>query len=686
MNFNAFQHSPFLQSLGWAIANSIWQAGICWLLYNIIISSYANASAKLKNNVSTFFLFTSFFWFVATFFNKLIDLQSRNLDLFSSKLISYPTAYLTSKVNGLQDLIPVIGATLPYLSVAYLLLLLIFTVKLVSSYRTTVFIKSNGLQKPGVEWRLFVDKVAGHMNITKKVKLWFSKHVDVPATIGFLKPVILIPLASLNQLTPDQLEAIILHELSHIKRNDYLINIFISLVETILFFNPFTVLLSKVIKKERENCCDDFVLQYQYDRHSYASALLSLEKYRNQSIHLALTATSGRNQLLYRIRRIMGAKNPTNGVNYGQKLIALFLITAMIGSIAWLSPVKKTNPSGFESKSKNKPSYTKPTINREVKTYIDSKLEPTKSPLNTNKVIKNNIIALIDNDENNPPENQDLSQEWKSNADDDIKNQWHLVNPPNDVATAPPAGIRPVTAKNSFFLPNVSESDLKSIYKFYFDLDVSKLKSEIENIRQSLSSFNWNDVGQEVMENLEKVKIASEQIDLERNQAKMSTDKVEKQKARAREVLKNHQFAFAFDNLNDSHVNERADNYDSLFLRNNRWENEESEAAQKEYIRNFSVPVPSLEKRIRTLKVFPKPSTAPNSFEEKKVPPPNFYLFNKENLPSNPPVHIVYKKGSIVINGQKLNFPELKEYQVQVIIKKLLENCAEPILATETED
>src|SRR5689334_22037555 len=121
MNFNAFQHSPFLQSLGWAIANSIWQAGLCWLLYNIIISSYANASAKLKNNVSTFFLFASFLWFVTTFFNKLIDLQSRNLDVFSTHIISYPRSYLTSKGNGLQNLMPVIGVTLPYLSVAYLL-------------------------------------------------------------------------------------------------------------------------------------------------------------------------------------------------------------------------------------------------------------------------------------------------------------------------------------------------------------------------------------------------------------------------------------------------------------------------------------------------------------------------------------------------------------------------------------
>ena len=133
------------------------------------------------------------------------------------------------------------------------------------------------------------------MGISRKVSVWISQHIDVPATIGFIKPVILIPFASLNNLSGDQLEAIILHELSHIKRNDYLINIMVAVIETILFFNPFVVLLSKVIKRERENCCDDFVLQYRYDPHSYAYALLRLEQSRATNLKLAIGAVSGKN-------------------------------------------------------------------------------------------------------------------------------------------------------------------------------------------------------------------------------------------------------------------------------------------------------------------------------------------------------------------------------------------------------
>jgi bla regulator protein BlaR1 len=121
------------------------------------------------------------------------------------------------------------------------------------------------LQKMPAEWRLFVNRIAGQLNIKKKIQVFLSDTVTTPLTIGFLKPVILIPVASINHLTTDQLEAVLLHELAHIKRYDYLVNIILSVVEISLFFNPFTQLLSKNIRKERENSCDDWVLQFQYD-------------------------------------------------------------------------------------------------------------------------------------------------------------------------------------------------------------------------------------------------------------------------------------------------------------------------------------------------------------------------------------------------------------------------------------
>jgi beta-lactamase regulating signal transducer with metallopeptidase domain len=338
MNLTALQHSPFLQSLGWAIANSLWQAAALWIAYLLVNGIYKGASARFKNNLSTILLSSAFVWFCITLFSKYLVMQN---------LLAEPTGQVyqlenVANITSWNTVLNKVVSVLPYLSVAYLFLLLFFSIRMINIYRYTRFIKFNGLQKPGVEWKLFTEKVARHMGITKKIRIWVSHHIDVPATIGFIKPVILIPLASINQLSADQLEAIILHELSHIKRNDYLINLFVSIVETILFFNPFVVLLARVIKRERENCCDDFVIQYQYDRHAYASALLSLEQFRNMNLRLAIGATSGKKQLLLRVKRIMEINNSTN-FNYGQKLVALLLITGIICSVAWLSPESKQN-------------------------------------------------------------------------------------------------------------------------------------------------------------------------------------------------------------------------------------------------------------------------------------------------------------------------------------------------------
>lgn len=386
MNLTALQHSPFLQSLGWAIANSLWQAATLWITYHLVIGVYKNASAKLKHNLSTILLSVAFVWFCITLFTKYFTIvdQSGNYE------VQYYDVNDITAAATWNNLLNKVAGILPYLSVAYLLLLIFLLFRLINIYRVTRFIKFNGLQKPGVEWKLFTEKVARHMGITKQIRLWVSHHIDVPATIGFMKPVILIPLASINQFSADQLEAIILHELSHIKRNDYLINLFISIIETLLFFNPFIVLLAKVIKRERENCCDDFVIQYQYDRHAYASALLSLEQFRNSDLRLAIGATSGKKQLLLRIKRIMEVNSNSN-FNYGQKLAALLLITGVICSVAWLSPQKKETKKQMAGKIRN--TITDKKINRnENPETIFVGLESTSNELNTIAKGKNSIV------------------------------------------------------------------------------------------------------------------------------------------------------------------------------------------------------------------------------------------------------------------------------------------------------
>ena len=120
-----------------------------------------------------------------------------------------------------------------------------------------------------------------------------------------MKPVVLLPASALAGLTPQQLEAILAHELAHIRRHDYLVNLLQTLVETLLFYHPAVWWLSRRIRIERENCCDDLAVSLCGDPCTYARALADLEALRGPARSLAMAANGG--SLLQRVRRLLGA-------------------------------------------------------------------------------------------------------------------------------------------------------------------------------------------------------------------------------------------------------------------------------------------------------------------------------------------------------------------------------------------
>ena len=129
-----------------------------------------------------------------------------------------------------------------------------------------------------------------------------SAAVTVPTLVGWVRPVVLLPAAALSGLTPEQLEAILAHELAHVRRHDYLVNLLQSLVETLLFYHPAVWWVSAEVRAEREHCCDDLAVAVCGDRLVYVSALAELTSMERRAF--ALAATDG--SLLDRVRRILG--------------------------------------------------------------------------------------------------------------------------------------------------------------------------------------------------------------------------------------------------------------------------------------------------------------------------------------------------------------------------------------------
>jgi beta-lactamase regulating signal transducer with metallopeptidase domain len=170
--------------------------------------------------------------------------------------------------------------------------------------------------------------LAKRMRVTRPVRLLLSPITDSPSVTGWLRPVILLPLSAIAGLTPDQLEAVLAHELAHIRRHDYLVNLLQMAAETLLFYHPAVWWISARIRHERELCCDDLAVQACGGALCYARALTALEKMRAARPALALGSTDG--PLFLRIRRLV-----VGGGEYGpSKLSGVVALSLGIACLA----------------------------------------------------------------------------------------------------------------------------------------------------------------------------------------------------------------------------------------------------------------------------------------------------------------------------------------------------------------
>lgn len=333
MNHFSFLFSPTSLALGHTLLYSLWQTFIVFICLRLILKLVPLASSRIKYSISYIAYLGIATWFIVTLIMQLsIAQKAAAFEEMISRNGVQPIPFDQPGSTAIS--FSYLNHYLPWIVGFYLLGMVWFAMRLVYNYFQTNELKTKGLTSLGEDWLEKIKQLSVKLDIGKKVGAYFSKHIDTPMMIGFFKPIILLPIATMNHLSMQQFEAILLHELAHIRRNDYLLNLLQSIIDTILFFNPFTWWITKNIREEREKCCDEMVLQLS-DPFHYARALLALEE-PLRSRAMVMTAVGKRSQLLYRIKNIMEMKN--NRINLRQKLVALLVIAAATFSVAWLSP------------------------------------------------------------------------------------------------------------------------------------------------------------------------------------------------------------------------------------------------------------------------------------------------------------------------------------------------------------
>jgi TonB family protein len=205
---------------------------------------------------------------------------------------------------------------------------ILFSVRLAWGAKQVAVLRRSGQPADGPVLAV-ATKLAARLGLSRPVRLMISSLAEGPSVVGWIRPVILLPAATLMGLTPEQLEAVLAHEFAHIRRYDYLVNVLQMVVETLLFYHPAVWWVSTRIRHERELCCDDLAVSLCGDPVCYARALTKLERLRGLSPKMAMGSTDG--PLLYRIQRLTGAATRRLGPARLPGIVAICVALACIG-------------------------------------------------------------------------------------------------------------------------------------------------------------------------------------------------------------------------------------------------------------------------------------------------------------------------------------------------------------------
>ncbi len=329
-----------LQALGWTLVHSLWQliliAGLLWL----VLRMAHRATPALKYSLSVGAMVLSLAVVLGTFSYEF-NLDSSRYSvhtLAAQSILSNPSIEVPSGgVESTMRLASVwVEQNIPFLVNFWFFGSLLFLFRLVNSLSEIRILRKSSMPVTDFQLEKIAYRLAGKMRIKKVLELRISESAVSPLTFGTFKPIVLLPAGLIFQLSPMQLEAIIAHELAHVKRNDYLINLLLSGLEVIFFFHPCYWWMNQTVKELRENAADDLAIKVGVEPKNLATGLAEVLNFARQNPpELAQAAGKKRNPTLQRIKRILGypAQNyPQNPIISIPMLLTLTLSLGLMAS------------------------------------------------------------------------------------------------------------------------------------------------------------------------------------------------------------------------------------------------------------------------------------------------------------------------------------------------------------------
>ncbi|MDB5345045.1 MAG: TonB domain/peptidase domain protein [Schlesneria sp.] len=355
LEFESPFSDSFVQRLGWLLIHSLWQFGIVALLAGVAVRVMRPHSAAMRYGVLLIAMAVSVVAPLATWMLQQVDASSPLVNdvtsvperssnaVFESATDAAQLADVTLLASDAETEVSTpdftrsnaVSATLPAISplasdniqatpnwselaesvmrpwMAWIVAAWGSGVALCSArpllgWHTLQRLRRVGISPVSDEVLASMRRVSERLGVRRVVRVFQSTVAQVPVVVGYMRPVILLPLSLITSIPATQLEAILAHELAHVGRHDFVVNLLQTLVETLFFYHPAVWWLSRQIRVEREHCCDDLVVKLFGNRVEYGRALVAVEELRGRKTALALGASDG--SLLSRVRRIASVR------------------------------------------------------------------------------------------------------------------------------------------------------------------------------------------------------------------------------------------------------------------------------------------------------------------------------------------------------------------------------------------
>ncbi|WP_404308654.1 M56 family metallopeptidase [Neorhodopirellula lusitana] len=414
--FNQLIHTGWVHDVGWVLVHSLWQITLIAGVYAVAAFAFRLRSASLRYLTGCIAMTGMLVGPVVTFcrlpesagviavgeaellasqpsdYSSLpivVDKQSAEAPVSTDPFfVALPskqieTATPSGEIDRLsiaQRLSLLIDPWLPVATVIWFLGVMLLSLRPLVGFLHVRSLRRRGLSLLSESHAQLSECLVKRLGIRHAVKFAQSAFVEVPAVIGYLRPLVLLPASTVTGLTTAELELILAHELAHVRRHDYFFNLCQTMIEALFFYHPGMWWVSSQIRQERENCCDDVAVAMSGDRATYIRALAQLEKHRVAPPVLA--ATNG--SLVARVRRLLGEPQ----VEFGHRKSGIFMTIVMTAGIA----VTTASLAGFPSGESEAADNSRESIEAEANDNIPSQEDTL---INFDKLVGQKVAGVV---------------------------------------------------------------------------------------------------------------------------------------------------------------------------------------------------------------------------------------------------------------------------------------------------